>query len=457
MEERYDNTGGEQPGQQGGLARLGHWLFNEPKLSGDRTLWVIIFILCIFSLLVVYSATNSKAYVDAGGDTAHYMLNQLKYILMGLAIMYVVHKIDYQIYAGFATPAFIIALALQLLTFFLGKDLNGAKRALQIPIINLTFQPSDFLKVALVMVLARQLAKRQAVIDKLRLLPTIFSVKKKKGKKSVELEMDMGKNLRIWSDTTLPLLGPVVLACASIMPSNLSTAGIIFLSCWIMLYIGRAKMSELLRLLGLTIVAGALLIAFMSTFDIARGRTWSGRLKQFAGIERTSTPVGAPETVDPDEEQALNARIAIASGGIMGKGPGKSTQRARLSHSYSDFAFAFIVEEYGALGSMFIVGLYLWLFFRTIVIFQRCGTAFPSLLVLGLGLMIFLQAAVNMLVSTGLFFVTGQNLPLISMGGSSVIFISLALGMILGVSRQMQEKTLDKPKGESLLEAGARR
>jgi cell division protein FtsW len=347
--------------------------------------------------------------------------------------------------------AFAAALGLQLLTFFLGVDLNGARRALQIPLVGLTFQPSDFLKVALVMVLARELARRQTVIDKIRLLPTLFTVKKRKGRREIVFDRKPGRNAGIWRDTTVPLLLPVAAACAAIMPSNLSTAGIVFFSCWIMLYIGRAKMSELLRLLALTFTAGALVIMLMSALDIARGRTWVSRIKQFAGIERVeNTPA---DTVDPDDEQAENARIAIASGGILGKGPGRSTQRARLSHSYSDFAYAFIVEEYGVTGAMVVLMLYLWLFFRTIVIFQRCGTAFPSLLVLGLGLMILLQASINMLVSTGLFFVTGQNLPLVSMGGSSVIFISLALGMILGVSRQMQERTLDTPKGESLLES----
>ncbi|MDR2886152.1 MAG: FtsW/RodA/SpoVE family cell cycle protein [Rikenellaceae bacterium] len=427
-----------------------------PVLAGDKTLWVIIVILCIISLLVVYSATNSKAYADAGGDTAHYMLNQLKYIIMGLGIIYVVHRIDYQVYARFAGLAFVVALGLQLLTFFLGVDLNGAKRALQIPLIGLTFQPSDFLKVTLVMVLARQLAQRQTVINKIKLLPSIFAVKRHKGKRSIEFDLDLERNAGIWRSTTMPLLLPVAVACAVIMPSNLSTSGIVFFSCWIMLYIGRAKMSELIRLLTLTVVAGAAVIMLMSAFNIARGRTWMGRIKQFTGIERVATTAAA-DTFDPDDEQAENARIAIASGGIFGKGPGRSTQRARLSHSYSDFAYAFIVEEYGVFGAMAVLMLYLWLFFRTIVIFQRCGTAFPSLLVLGLGLMIFFQAAINMLVSTGLFFVTGQNLPLISMGGSSVIFISLALGMILGVSRQMQEKTLDAPKSESLLESTGRR
>ncbi len=424
-----------------------------PVFAGDRALWVIIAILCTLSLLVVYSATNSKAYADAGGDTTHYMLNQLKFIALGVGIMYFVHRIDYQVYSRFALLAFGFAILLQLLTFVIGVDLNGAKRALQVPLTGFTFQPSDFLKVTLVLVLARQLAQRQAIINKIKLLPQLITVRNRRGKRSVEFNSERSKNMGILTGTTIPLLLPVAITCILVMPSNLSTAVIIFISCWIMLYIGRAKLSELVRLMTIVFVTGLTAILLMGALNIWRGPTWVARLKEFTGITAvTATTPGAAQQIDADTEQADNAKIAIASGGVIGKGPGRSTQRARLSHSYSDFAYAFIAEEYGLLGAMGVLILYLWLFFRTIAIFQRCGTAFPSLLVLGLGLMIFLQAAINMLVSVGLFPVTGQNLPLISMGGSSVFFISLALGMILGVSRQMQEQTLDKPKGESLLE-----
>jgi len=209
--------------------------------------------------------------------------------------------------------------------------------------------------------------------------------------------------------------------------------------------------------MGITVVAVIGLLVLMNGLGWGRAETavnrletTVNRLKDFAGIERTK------QGVSNDDFQIEQAKIAIASGGIFGKGPGNSTQRVNLPHSYSDFAYAFIVEEYGIVGAMVILLLYLWIFFRSILIFQKCGTAFPSLLVLGLGLMIVLQALFNILVSLDILPVTGQTLPLISLGGSSLLFTSLALGMILGVSRQVEERSLDRPRGESLLEGSGK-
>ena len=411
---------------------------SERIFGGDKVLWVILAALAVVSLLVVYSSTASMAYRKAGGDTAHYFMNQLKFIGLGFVVIYLVHRINYQVYARFARLGFLVALGAMALTFVVGVNLNDASRWIRIPGVGLTFQPSDFLKVTLVMVLAQQLAQRQTVIQKIPILPQ-FSISgwTKNGR----------RNRDILFDTTIPLLLPVVLACGAIFFSNFSTSAITFFTCWVMLYIGRVRVRELWRLVGIVVVVIALALAFMSAAGIGRAETWMNRLKDYAGIG--TEQVG--EKSD-DNLQVEQAKIAIASGGIFGKGPGNSTQRANLPHSYSDFAYAFIVEEYGVVGAVVVLVLYLWIFFRTILIFQKCGTAFPSLLVLGLGLMIVLQALFNMLVSVNLFPVTGQTLPLISLGGSSLLFTSLALGMILGVSRQTQERSLDRPRGESLLE-----
>ena len=411
---------------------------SERIFGGDKVLWVILAALAVVSLLVVYSSTASMAYRKAGGDTAHYFMNQLKFIGLGFVVIYLVHRINYQVYARFARLGFLVALGAMALTFVVGVNLNDASRWIRIPGVGLTFQPSDFLKVTLVMVLAQQLAQLQTVIQKIPILPQ-FSISgwTKNGR----------RNRDILFDTTIPLLLPVVLACGAIFFSNFSTSAITFFTCWVMLYIGRVRVRELWRLVGIVVVVIALALAFMSAAGIGRAETWMNRLKDYAGI--------GTEQVDEksdDNLQVEQAKIAIASGGIFGKGPGNSTQRANLPHSYSDFAYAFIVEEYGVVGAVVVLVLYLWIFFRTILIFQKCGTAFPSLLVLGLGLMIVLQALFNMLVSVNLFPVTGQTLPLISLGGSSLLFTSLALGMILGVSRQTQERSLDRPRGESLLE-----
>lgn len=414
--------------------------FSERVFGGDRVLWVIIAVLSIASLLVVYSSTASMAYRKVGGDTSHYFMNQIKFLLLGFVVIYIVHRINYQLYARFAKLAFFVAIGFMLLTFFVGVNLNDASRWIRIPIIGLTFQPSDFLKVTLIMVLANALAQRQTVIAKIPIIPQLSIGAWRRNK---------NKNLDILLKTTIPLLLPVVVACGAIFFSNFSTSAITFFTCWGMLLIGRVKIRELMRLIGIVVVTMVCALTFMTVAGIGRAETWTNRLKDYVGIETEQAADGRSSN---DNLQVEQAKIAIASGGIFGKGPGNSTQRANLPHSYSDFAYAFIVEEYGLIGALVVLVMYLWIFFRTILIFQRCGTAFPSLLVLGLGLMIVLQALFNMLVSVNLFPVTGQTLPLISLGGSSLLFTSLALGMILGVSRQIEEKSLDTPKNESLLE-----
>ena len=432
----------QQQQQQQDEAQVQQPSWFDRWFTGDRALWVIISFLAVASLLVVYSSTASMAYKNAGGDTAHYFFKQLTYISIGFLIMIVMHKINYQKYARFTMLMFVAALGFMALTFVIGVNLNSAARWIRIPIVGITFQPSDFLRVTLVLLLAQQLAKRQTVIDKISILPALTVGGWNRNRK---------KNMDILTHVTIPLLGPIFIGCAAIFFSNFSTAAITFFTCWVMLYIGRVRLKELWRLIVLVVVAMALAITVMATFDIGRSRTWVNRLKDFVPfIENTQ---GKQEQKDDDDNlQKEQAQIAIASGGIAGKGPGNSTQRSNLPHSYSDFAYAFIVEEYGLIGAVVILFLYLCVFFRGIVIFQRCGTALPSLLVLGLSLMITLQALCNMMVSVGYFPVTGQTLPLVSLGGSSVIFTSLALGMILGVSRQMKEQSLDKPRGESLLE-----
>lgn len=411
---------------------------SERLFGGDRALWIIITALAVVSLLVVYSSTASMAYKKAGGDTAYYFLNQLKFIVISFAAVFFIHRIDYQTYARYARLLFIFSLVLMALTFFAGVNLNDASRWLRIPGTGYTFQPSDFIKVTLVMVLARELSKRQALINKTPLLPVVplfhrqFSEQRKR------------QNRQVFYETTVPLLLPVGLACGAIFFSNLSTAALTFFSCLVMFYIGRVRVRELWRLVRTVVVVMVLALLVMNAFDIGRSRTWVNRIKDFVGIELAESQSAA------DDLQVEQAKIAIASGGIFGKGPGLSTQRANLPHSYSDFAYAFIVEEYGLVGAIVVLALYLWLFFRTVIIFQKCERAFPSLLVLGLGIMIVLQAIFNMMVSVNLFPVTGQTLPLISLGGSSLLFTSVALGMILGVSRQMEEKTLGSVKEDGI-------
>ena len=412
-----------------------------PRLSasmfgGDRALWVVIVALAIVSLLVVYSSTASMAYKEAGGDTMHYVSRQFIFQIIGFVTIFFVHRVNYQAYAKYTRLLFVCALGLMALTFFVGVDLNDASRWLRIPGTGYTFQPSDFLRVTVVMMLAKALAKKQNTIANARLFPVIAIPY------SSLSERQKRKNIEIMRDTAVPLLVPVALACGIIVFSSLSTAMMIFVTCLVMLYVGRVKVRELMKLVVLVMLVGILFVSVMAMSGSGRGKTWINRLKAFAPIEQVDTQT------EVDDLQERQAKIAIASGGIIGKGPGNSTQRANLPHSYSDFAYAFIIEEYGLVGGIVVLALYMWLFFRTVMISRKCERVFPSLLVLGLGIMIVMQAFINMMVSVGLFPVTGQTLPLISMGGSSLVFTSLALGMILGISRQMHERSLQTAKEE---------
>ncbi len=414
--------------------------------GGDVVLWIIAVILAAMSVLVVYSSTGIEA-LEAGGDHLKVLVRQLIIVSMGLVVVYAVHKVNYQFYGRVVWVAYAVALAFTVLVYFIGEANPGAPEAprwIRIPILNFTFQPSDFLKVATVMVVARELARRQKTIDQMRLFPP-FSARRWR----------LAGGGQILRENTVPLLLPIALSCAVIFPSNLSTALILFMTCFVMLFIGRVKIRDLGKLLLIVVFCGLFISAAAAIANkimgaggdkneeeravLSRSGTWSARIESFLGGEKSY--------------QVEQAEIAIAVGGLTGRGAGESTQRGILPEAESDYAYAFVIEEYGSLiGGLVVLLLYLWVFFRGIVIFRKCGTAFPALLVLGLALLITMQALVNMMVSTNMIPSTGIALPLISKGGSSELFLSCALGMMLGVSRQISEQTLDKPRAETLLE-----
>lgn len=395
--------------------------------KGDRSLWIIIAVLCVISILVVYSATVSMAYRQAGGDTTYYVLRQARFILGGFFTIIVVHWIDYRFYARYARTLFNISVILVLLAYFVGVSLNDAARWIRIPIIGLTFQPSDVLKISLIMVLAAQLGARQGVIDRIPMMPALSSSAWRRNPQ---------KNMDIFYKTTRPLIMPIVIAALVVMPSNLSTAIIIVLVAGVMLIVGRVRRGEIMRLMWVALLSLVVIVGGMKLLGIGRADTWINRVESFISPVIDSNQ--AQKSAE-DEFQKQQARIAIASGGVIGKGPGNSTQRSQLPHPYSDFAYAFIIEEYGIVGGVVVMILYLWIFYRAGVIMRRSKRPSPSLLVLGLSLMITMQAFVNIAVSVGLIPVTGQSLPIISLGGSSVFFTCIAFGMILGVSRESDE------------------
>ncbi|MBC9930782.1 FtsW/RodA/SpoVE family cell cycle protein [Chitinophaga qingshengii] len=387
------------------------------RTKGDKVIWTIVIFLSLVSLLAVYSATGSLAYRERGGHTEYYLLKQLIVLGMGLVITYFAHRVNYTIYSRVAQVGFLISIPLLVYTLAFGSHINDASRWIRLPIINLTFQTSDVAKLAIFMYVSRQLSRRQNVID------------------------DFKKGF-------LPIIIPVGVICVLIMPANMSTALLLMASCMLLCFIGRVPVKFLAGM----VAAGALAIVLM--FAIAkisgmemRTKTWEKRLDSFMNDDHTEVPY-----------QVQQANIAIAGGGFLGKGPGNSTQRNFLPHAYSDYIYATIIEEYGLFGGFLILAAYMVLLLRCIRIYKKCPYAFGAFLALGLSVTLVIQALTNMAVNVQLFPVTGLPLPLVSMGGSSVLFTSMAIGIILSVARNVEEmegKQAEKERLERVMAANA--
>lgn len=415
-------------------------------VAGDRPLMVVIAALLIISVFVMMSSTLYKA----GGTPGDKLSTHMTYMGIGLSVLLVIHAIRYQAYRQYSKYIFLFGFALTVLSIIFGLTEAEARRDLRIPYVGISFQPFELLKIGLIMLLANQLAARQQIIDRIRILP---SFRPSRWGRYPE------KNKKILYEHTIPIFAPIVLTCIiTYFSVGNSTTLIIIGTCVLMFFIGRVNIRDIAKLTALG--AAAALVLFAA--GAGRADTGKSRLSKFSPDIFTEhvaeTAAGIVVYDNPDEaDQSINAKMSIASGRIFGKGPGMSTHRSNLQEVERDFVYAFIIEEYGLLGGVIVLALYLWLFSRGIVIFKRCGTAFPSLLVLGLSMMILFQALFHMGVSVSLLPVTGQQLPLISKGGTSMVFTLLALGMILGISRQTMQKTLDTAKGESLFEQSKNR
>jgi len=372
--------------------------------KGDPVIWLVVFFLSIFSILTVYSATGTLAYRYQGGNTAYYIIKHGIILCMGIAIIYVTHLIPYKYYSKLAQIFLYISIPLLLFTLVMGTNYNEASRWLTLPVIGLTMQTSDFAKLALIMYVARMLAMKQETIGNFR-------------------------------QTFLPVVIPVVIVCGLIMPANLSTAMILLLTSLILMFIGRIHISHLL-LLGVTGIAVLSLFVAISLWTKKEGRvqTWINRIENFKNAD------------SEDNYQVEQAKIAIVTGGVIGKGPGNSVQRNFLPHPYSDFIYAIIIEEYGITGGFVVLFLYLYLLFRAGVLVRKSNRTFPAFLSVGLAISLVFQAMVNMAVAVNLLPVTGQTLPLVSMGGSSLLFTCVALGIILSVSRGLDQEEKNEPE-----------
>ncbi|MFR9566434.1 MAG: FtsW/RodA/SpoVE family cell cycle protein [Rikenellaceae bacterium] len=388
--------------------------------SGDRVLWIIIATLAIISVLVVYSSTAKMAYdTSASSSTSHYLFTQLTYLLVSLVGIFFTHKIDARYFYKWAPVAMIVALFLTVLAYALGYSTNGAARWL--PIGGFNLQPSEMLKVTTLLVLARSLAVRQKVIETLKITPSFNPLK-----------WLTPAQKKIWREGTFPILMPVAVGCGVIITAHTSSAILLGAVSFIVMMIGRVKWSELGRIMLWVALFGALYYCL----DMGRSETASGRVGTWYEIWTTDrTQVDIHNLADTDRSM-----IAIHNGALLGEGAGQSAMRVELIHPESDYAFALFVEEYGIILALVLMMLYLWLFFRAIEICRECRTAFPALMTLGVSAMITSQALLHIMVSINLIPETGQTLPLISRGGSSLLFTAIALGMVLSVSRQNQKE-----------------
>ncbi len=369
------------------------------KLRGDKVIWLVVFIMSIISLLVVYSSSGALAYKYKGGNTEYFLFKHGSILLMGLVLMYFIHKTKYTYYSRISQIAIFIAIPLLLYTLLKGVSAGEANRWLSIPGTALTFQTSDFAKLALIVYVARVLSIKQ---DQIKDFKTAF----------------------------LPIVIPIALICGLILPANFSTSALLFATCFVLMFIGRINIKHLLSLLAIGVLAIAFIVLLIFNFPnaIPRGATWKARIENFTS--------GDSET----NFQAEQAKIAIATGGVTGKGPGKSTQRNFLPQASSDFIYAIMIEEGGMILGVLVVFLYIIILFRGIRIANKSEKTFGSLLAIGLTFSLVFQAMINMAVATNLFPVTGQPLPLISMGGTSIWFTSISIGIILSVSRETEQE-----------------
>jgi len=390
----------------------------DQRTRGDKYIWGLVILLSLISILVVYSATGSLAYKMYRGNTSFYLFKQIIFTLIGLLVVFGLHRVNYTVFSRVATILFILSVPLLIYTLFFGAKINEGSRWIKLPIINLTIQSSDVAKLALFMYLSKVLSKKQEVIK------------------------DFKKGF-------LPVIIPVFIICGLIMPANLSNALLTGATSLLLLFIGRVSFKHILLTIGVAMIPIVVIISVaMATHKANEGRldsskpviaeslkswgrfgTWVNRVQDFMYAKDNEVPY-----------QVQQAKIAIANGGIfVGLGPGNSQQRNFLPQAYNDFIYAVIIEEYGLLGGAFIIFIYLVFLFRCIRIFRKCPYAFGAFLALGLSFTLIIQAVANMAVNVAIVPVTGVTLPLLSMGGSSFIFTCCSIGLILSVARNVEQ------------------
>lgn len=375
------------------------------ELRGDRVIWAIVVLLAIISMVSVFSSASTLAYDERGGEVSFYLIKHGVILGFGMVVIYICHLLAYTKYSRWAPGMLVVAFALLLVTMWLGVDINNAKRWLKIPLVGLTFQSSDFAKLALIIFVARSIGSKQDVI-------------------------------KDFKEAFLPIIAPIIGICMLIAVNDLSSALMLFLICLLMMIVGRVAMQYviMLVLLGVSVFSLMVMIGAKYPHLIPRAATWEKRIETYINPEMASSD---------DRYQITKAQIAMSNGGIFGVGPGNSTQRNYVPSPHADFIYSIIVEEYGVLGGIAVIFLYVLLFFRIVRLVTKSSKAFGAMVAFGIGLSLLLQAFFNIAVNLDLVPVTGLTLPLISMGGTSVLFTCIAFGIILSVSKYIEAVTAD--------------
>jgi len=380
------------------------------NIKGDKPLWVVFILLASFSFLPVYSSASNLAYLYGDGNTFSYLFKHFIHLSLGFFLMYMVHKIPYRYFRGISIlmiPVILVLLAYTIFQPSISESMTNSNRWIRIPIVGFGFQPSTLASIIILIYVARYLSK---IKDK----------------------------LITFSQSILPLWVPVFLTISLILPANFSTSAILFSMVMLLCFLGGYPLKYLIGILSSAVILFSIFLLSVKAYpDLFPNRvdTWKSRIESFVDSKETKS-----------NYQIEKAKIAIATGGIRGLGPGKSVQKNFLPQSSSDFIYAIIVEEYGLIGGLALLLLYLWFLFRVIIISNKSKSVFGSLLAIALGIPIVFQALVNMAVAVQLFPVTGQPLPLISSGGTSIWMTCLAIGIIQSVriGSEINEDEIDE-------------
>lgn len=395
-------------------------------LPGDRVLWVIVAMFFAISMVVVYSATSQLGFRD--GSTTIYLQKHFVTLCISAVIMFGCYFMGARFLRKFTGLAYTAALLMTIAAYIFGSAANDAHRWLDLGFFR--FQPSELLKIGTIMLLAAKLSAKHHRIKQVHLLPSTIDVRK----------WATPHERNIIFDEIFPIVLPIALSCMAILPAHTSSALHLFIVSIVMLFIAGIRWQEIAKLIVMAAVIGLPLL-----FVAGRGTVVVSRMMVHFGLHKDAQTEQVSQSIMDKYSDSDRSRMAIQNGGLFGVGAGRSVMRARLTHPESDYLFAIVVEEFGLLLSFVIVLLYLWLFFRALRIFEKCEWLYAGLLAVGLALLVTSQGFLHVGVTIGIIPETGQNLPFLTQGRTGMFCASIAVGIILGISRQVEQGTLVPP------------